>query len=297
MKKATYISAYAATLLIAASAQAALNFEISGSQIELTTGDTSIETSNGSGSNSFEASYATDSEVGSYAVFDISTTNSDTDETTAYGQLKVTYLSDDGGVEGNIMIAQTTSSQGLTDSGTLSVFFNTTTSGGTVTLQFDWYSLGSFVDGVEQEDSSLLSQQINYTALDIDYGQVVSVSTADIDSYALEGDEEIGTIVTASSDEVNGVTSFSSDSNSSSNAYESKSAVSFLSNTDGSQQITMGKTSGSGASLFLFEFRDPSEIANFVDATETVVPEPSSAALLLGCSAVAFAALKRRKRN
>jgi hypothetical protein len=292
MKKTTYITAFSAALLMAAtSSHAALNFEILSTQVDIG-GSTAVP--GGGDSGNFVGTTA----VNDYAVFDIQTTDANGDVVdSTYAQLKVTYLSDNGNVGSNLMIGQTTNSQGLTNAdgsagkGTLSILMDIgDTSGGTVTLQFDWYSYGSFTDGIENAGSSLLSDQINYTAIDIDYHQEVSVATADIDNYTLNG----VTNLTASD---NGTSIVFADGGQSSQATDPKSAVSFTSNTAGSQQITMGKQEDGDMALFVFEFRDPGTIAPFEDPQTTPVPEPAAAGLLIGSTVVAFAMLRRRKRS
>jgi hypothetical protein len=284
MKRNTNLTAFCAgLLLIATSAQAALNFEISGVQTQIA-GTTTDVTGSGSSAN-----YSATTTVGDYAVFDIQANDGSGGITSNYAQLKVTYLTDGAEVGSNIMIAQTSNSQGLTDSGTLSIL-TTGDTAGTVTLQFDWYTFGSFIDGDEQTGASLLNFQVNYTALDIDYNQVVSVPTADIDNYTLE----TGTFLTATDD---GTSIAFTDNDADTTVTNPKTAVSFTSNTSGSQQISMGKQDEDGNALFIFEFRDPGTIAPFKDPQTTPVPEPAAAGLLIGSTVVAFAMLRRRKRN
>lgn len=279
--------ALASALVAVSSAHAALNYEISGAQQEIYNTSTVIDSPSNYGNN-----YSTDAAVGNYAVFDIQTNDGSGNITSDYAQLKVTYLSDNGGVGSNILIAQTNNSQGLEDSGTLSVLMNLADSptGGSITLQFDWYTFGSFVDGEETTSSSLLAEQINYTALDIDYNQIVTVDSSDISDYTLESDSLLA------ADNDNGSISFTDD-DAQTNVDNPRTAVSFTSTTNGSQQITIGKTDEGGDALFIFEFRDPGTIAAFTDPESTVVPEPATASLLIGSLAAAYSILRRRPKN
>ncbi|WP_308950667.1 PEP-CTERM sorting domain-containing protein [Thalassobacterium maritimum] len=276
------ISYFSAPLLAFTTAHAALNYEISSEQVHI--GDST--TVSGSGST---ANYSNETAVGDYAVFDIQTRDEFDNVTSDYAQLKVTYLSDNGNVGSNLMIGQTVNSQGLTDTGTLSVLATINGGVGTVTLQFDWYTFGSFVGGAETESSSAFTDTINYTTLDIDFQQIVTVAKEDVADYTLEKTSQL----TATD---NGTSIAFTDDGADTNVDNPETAVSFTSNGSGSQQIAVGKQSTDGNALFIFEFRDPSVIAPFVEAETIPVPEPSTAGLLLGGAVIAFTMLQRRRK-
>ena len=236
------------------------------------------------------ANYSNTTSVGDYAVFDIQTRDEFGVVTSDYAQLKVTYLTDNGSVGSDLMVGQTVNSQGLTDTGTLSVLASYGSGLSTVSLQFDWYAFGSYVDGDWTESASLLPLQINYTALDIDYDQIVGVAKSDIDNYTLEENS----LLTPSDD---GSSIVFTDDDARTNVDNPLAAVSFTSNTSGTQVVSMGKQNGPGNALFIFEFRDPGTIAPFLEPETTAVPEPAAAGLLLGMSAIIVTMLQSRRRR
>jgi hypothetical protein len=116
--------------------EAALNFERTGYQGQIAHSTTTIpsktDLSNFTGSTS----------TGDFAVFDIQATDDQDVTTSNYAQLKVTDEADNGDVGYNIMIAQTSDSQGLTESRTLSVLAKIGSSNGeTINLKFEWYTI------------------------------------------------------------------------------------------------------------------------------------------------------------
>ena len=156
-------------------------------------------------------------------------------------------------------------------------------------MTFDWFTPDSFIGGVEQSDSSLLSTRINYTTFDIDFKQLVSVESSAIASYTLDG----STKLTATND---GSTISFEDSGASSEADDPTTAAQFLTR-DGkaSHIVDVGKQDANGPALFMFEFRDPSDIVIFKDPVVTPVPEPSAVALILGLVGVGFVGFRRRR--
>jgi hypothetical protein len=266
--------------------EAALNFEISGYQTQIADSTTTIPSETGL------SNFTGSTHTGDFAVFDIQATDDQGITTSDYAQLKVTYEADNGGVGSNIMIAQTSDSQGLKDSGTLSVLANIGSSdGGTVSLKFEWYTWGSFSNGEVQESANILSQQINYTTLDIDVYQTVSIAKSDITSYTLDAT----TLLTATDD--GSSIAFTDAGADTTGVSDPRTAVSFTASTTGTQLIEMGKQSASGYTLFIFEFRDPGILATFSSPETTPVPEGASASLWLGASLFAFAMLRRTPRN
>lgn len=252
------------------SLQAAVNLIVSGVQTQIAGTSTDVT---GSGSS---ANFAAGTAVGDFAVFDISVVDDVAGTTTDYGHLRVAYTADNGGVGSDIMIARTTNSQGLTDSGTVSVLMTTTGANFSVDLTFDWFTTGSFVGGVEQSGSSLIESQINYTSFDLDFQQLNSINRNDVAQYALDGN----TLITATDD---GTNLLFEDNGADSTFDDPTTAIQFLTrNGPASHRITMGKQVSNGNALFMFEFRDPSDVITFTNPDVTVVPEPSTPLLFLG---------------
>lgn len=266
-------------------AHAAFNFEVSGVQIQLAGTTTDVA---GSGTPSNFAS-SVSAGVNTFAVFDIDAVNDSDNSRSDFADLRVTFLQDNGGIGSNIMIARTTDSQGLTDDGTISVLFTIgNTSGGSAVLQFDWFTPGSFVGGVEQSGASLINTRINYTTFDIDFNQLVAVQNSEMSQYKLNGT----TLVTATD---NGTSTVFTDNGASSTFNDPKTAVEFLTrNIAASHTIEMGKQLSNGNALFMFEFRDPSDVVTFDDPVVTPVPELSHFGLLAALALSGFT-LSRRK--
>ena len=265
--------------------QAATVIQVSGFQTELV-GTT--KTVLGSGTNS---NYSTGVTVGRSAVFDMTKNGAD------FADLRVTYLSDNGSVGSKIMIARTVNSQGLVDTGTISVLITTTaagggTLGGGVGLRFDWFAPGSFVGGVQQSGAALLTEGIHYTTFDIDWLQYVTANLADLDSYYLHS----ATQLTADVTKTPGVVWFE-DNDGRSDIDRPEYAAQFLtrSGDPASHEVNMGKQASPGNALFVFEFRDPSEVLDgFVPIKVSVVPEPTNA---LGIMFLSVAGLMIRHRR
>ena len=255
----------------------AVSLRISDVQQELV-GTSSDETGSGS-----TANYSGSAAVGDSAVFDVADINNQD-----FADLRVTYSSDDGGVGSNIMIARTSDSQGLTDDGTLSILLDIGNSGGgTISLDFEWYTPGSFSGGVEQSGASLLSNPVNYTTFDIDFKQLVEIPDVGISQYTLDGSSVLTdtTVPGGFRFEDNGADSTFDDPTT---------AVGFLTdNTPQFHTITMGNQAEGGPALFMFEFRDPSDNVTFADPDVTNVPESRFSAILVAFGALGFA-LRRR---
>ena len=258
------------------------NIEVTGPQINATTGPTDFVgttaiVSGGGSSSNFQSNV----NVNDFAVFDMQKDGAD------YADLVIT-LDSITNADNKLMLVQTENSQGLTDDGTISFLMDVTgNSGGTMEFSFDWYTPGSFVGGVEQTGSSLLTDQIKYTSLDIDFSQEVGIATSQLDSTttynALNGDPSSLTITDDG-------TTWARDAGANSSFDDPENAVSFLTKAgiSASHTITMGKQDSDGNALFMFEFRDP----------PVIVPEPGTLALagiLLG-SFGGLHLLKRRKR-
>ena len=263
--------------------QAAFNFEVSGVQTQIF--DTTTDVPGSGTSGNFDSGTV----VGDFAVFDMDAVDDANGTRSDFADLRVTYAADNGSVGADIMIARTSDSQGLTDSGTITILVgNINSGGGTVTLDFDWFTPGSFVGGVEQASSSQLSTRINYTTFDIDFEQLVRVQRAEVDNYTLDNP----TLLTATD---NGTTISFEDSGATSSFGDPDAAAQFLT-TDAiaSHTVEVGKQNDAGNALFMFEFRDPSDVVTFLDPDTTPVPEP--AILPLWSALFGLLSVMRRRR-
>ena len=218
--------------------------------------------------------------VGSTAVFDMTKNGAD------FADLRVTY---NGGAGTSVMVNRTLNSQTLTDTGTISVLMDYAlgTNGYAGSFTFDWFTPGSFVGG-SYVGGSLISDAICYTTFDIDFYQVVAAPTNKLQYYGFTAN----TVLHADLLEKPSMVRFE-DNGANSTVNEPTTAAQFLTRTGpASLQIDMGKQTSGGASLFMFEFRDPSTIVTtpFVPVT---IPEPTS--LLLATSVLALGFWIRRR--
>lgn len=186
---------------------------------------------------------------------------------------------DTAGGKSGLMIAQTTNSQGLTDSGTMSILsaFSAAGTGGesSVTLRFSFF---------EPDTAIAKNLGLELTSFDFDYRQFMRVSNSDFTA------EAHGSKLTKTTS--GGNTTFSDVGNSDASFTQATNAVVLNNVPDSSFDITVGKI-GTGNSLFMFEFRDPSQILD-TPLTPTAIPEPSSMIVLVsGAAALSF--IRRRK--
>ncbi len=178
-----------------------------------------------------------------------------------------------------LMIAQTSNSQGLTDTGTLSVLTGFTGAGtggeSSVTLRFDFF---------EPNTATAKAVPLELTSFDFDFRQFLRVSSADFTAAAQ------GSKLTRTS---NGSTyTFSDETNSNAMFNQATNAVVLNNVVDSSFEITVGKKAGVGNSLFMFEFRDPSKV---LDTPLTPAPIPEPAAPLMATVALSLIALRRNR--
>jgi hypothetical protein len=179
-----------------------------------------------------------------------------------------------------LMIAQTSDSQGLTDSGTLSVLTSFNNNGGAteVTLLFEFFM---------PERSDPVGVAMEITSFDYDYSQYLRVNNSDFTNVAF------GSLMTQTNPTAT-TTRWESPNNSVNAVFtDPKNAVALNNVADSSFSITLGKLSGGGNSLFMFEFRDPSVNLSTPLTNFQVVPEPS-VALFAGLSVLL---LQRRRRS
>lgn len=264
-----------ATIILTTSESNASAIQVSGVQTYIGGTNTSVP---GSGSaNNFKVGVTN----GSFAVFDMQKDGHD------FADLRVTY--NGGAGSDKILVARTSDSQGLTDAGTITILLDHTTAGYIGAFKFDWFTPGSFVNGVKTS-GSLISDAILYTTFDIDYFQFVGAKTNQLQSYAFN----TNTLLRADLMESPGFIR-AEDSNAMSTVTEPKTAVQFLTRSgSASHDIIMGKQSSGGPSLFMFEFRDPSQIlGNTFTPVPVNIPEPTS--LLLASSVLAIGFWIRRR--
>jgi hypothetical protein len=174
-----------------------------------------------------------------------------------------------GGTQSGLMVAQTSNSQGLNDSGTFSILTDFASADGTgissMTFRLDWFA---------PDTQTPLPVSAEITSFDYDFNQFLRVGEADFTSA------RYGSALTLTS---TGGSSTWQAGNSDSTFSNPAHAVILNTTSDSSMLIEVGKI-GSGNSLFMFEFRDPSL---------NLVPEPSTA--LLSFAGLAGWALRRRR--
>jgi hypothetical protein len=263
------------TMALASSDVWAAAIQVSGVQTYIGGTNTSVP---GSGTaNNFKAGVTN----GSFAVFDMQKDGQN------FANLRVTY--NGGAGSDKILVARTSDSQGLTDTGTITILLDHTTAGYTGAFKFDWFTPGSFVNG-SYIGGSLISDAILYTTFDIDYYQFVGAKTNQLQSYAFN----TNTLLRADLMESPGFIR-AEDSNAMSTVTEPKTAVQFLTRSGpASHDMIMGKQSAGGAALFMFEFRDPSQVlGNTFTPVPVSIPEPTS--MLLACSVLAIGFWIRRR--
>lgn len=169
----------------------------------------------------------------------------------------------------SLMVTRTTNSQGLTDTGTLSVYVNpgnTSTTEGAWTLDLRF----SFWDAAftQAQDVTIL-----LTSLDIDHNQRYYTDSQDFVSNS-----KYGNSLVTSAASIGTFTGFTAAGNSVFN--DPRHAVSSLSQHQSAFDVKLGHDN---VALFMFEFRNPSQI----------VPEPSATLLVMGGGLLALA---RRRR-
>jgi hypothetical protein len=169
----------------------------------------------------------------------------------------------------SLMVTRTVNSQGLTDTGTVSIYVNpgnTSPASGTWTLDLRF----SFFDTTFTTPTDV---DLMLTSLDIDFGQKYFTSNTDFQSTLLYGNSAL--VADSSAPGYSGLTATGGSSFS-----DPAHAVSSIGSGTSTYNVRVGHDS---VALFMFEFRDPSSI----------IPEPSSAlAAALGFGAV----LLRRRR-
>jgi hypothetical protein len=168
----------------------------------------------------------------------------------------------------SLMVVRTENSQGLTDTGTLSAYVRQT---GVWSLDLNF----SFFSDASLTTAAPLGLQL--TSFDIDHSQRYYVSNSSFTHNVLSS----GTSITAASP-ISGYTGFTSAGPS---AFNNPNTAVASWGYGSSFNVRLANT---GVALFMFEFRQPSEVTG-------LAPEPSSALLAL-TGVMAFALKRRRQR-
>lgn len=205
------------------------------------------------------------------------------DTNTRFADMKVTVaavtgsLGSPGGTSG-LMIVQTVNSQGLQDSGTMSVLANFGAKGAggraDLTLLFEFF---------QPDTETGLPVALEVTSFDYDYNQFIEVAHTDFMAGAH------GTKLTRTSTAT--TTLIADTTNSDATFNQSSNAVVLNNVPDSSFEVTVGKV-GTGNALFMFEFRDPSQVLDF-PLDPLPIPEPSAFGLV-ACG-ILMSALTRRR--
>ena len=198
-----------------------------------------------------------------------------------YAHLRVTIddiIIGDSVGSGDLMLAQTTNSQGLKDSGTLS-FLMIGDGTKSATLRFDWYDANGNFD-------TPLEEQRFITSYDIDGRQYNTFLNSDLEGIALSETTDLQMNNSGLFTEVEslGGGAFLSDS---------EHAVAVYTNAISTQEIEVGNKVNSNA-LFMFEFRNPSQNLNEnfdpsgIEELAPGAPTPPAFALMLFAALMAF---------
>jgi hypothetical protein len=196
--------------------------------------------------------------------------------------------------EDSLMVARTVNSQGLTDTGTLSIFILPSPNTAANETQANLTAWNVDVNFSFFSDSSLLTpaaiSNFMLTSLDVDFGQRYYTQNADFISNNTYNSGGPTNLTAASA--ITGYTGFTTTVNNSSTFSEPRNAVSSVGNGSSFDIRLAHRANNSGLgyynsanALYMFEFRNPSNI----------VPEPSSALLVMG-GMTAFGVIRRRSK-
>ncbi len=212
-------------------------------------------------------------------------------ETTEFAQLEIVYSADNGVTntttnDHQVMIVQTENSQGFTDTGTLTILLSLNESGGSGEFTFNWY------DALPGETSTTSKElEILYTTYDLDFRQEIFFDSSQAQSITLDGSTLLDSTIGST-------TNIFDPSNSNSTINEPKNAAQILSQQSSSHVFSVGKTTGTGNALYMFEFRDPSNNITFTNPSTQNVPFEFSPGLgLLICSVFWGSVYLKRRIN
>lgn len=219
-----------------------------------------------------------------YVDFTIKDGDDNSPDPVVLAHLRVTLSDISSGTQ--VMLAQTSDSQGLEDTGTISLLIGGSagSQSNSATITFDWYTPNGLFD-------TSLSNQYTITSYDIDFNQFNSMRTTDIETVFLS--DTIGAVASNLTVSADGSFTRVADEDPSTDAdfADAENAVVFRTVEGSQQQIKVGKIgNASGNQLYMFEFRNP---PGSVDVEISPIPEPTSIALL---SLGGFALIMRRRR-
>lgn len=266
-----------ALLLTSATVAEAVSLELFGDPIQEVVGTTSDIPVNSGGSS---ANFPSSAPLGSYAQFRVKKEG----ETNEFAQLRITYSGDNGVTDNKVMIAQTSDSQGLTDTGTASILLTLDQNAGSGEFTFNWYEPSVGGTSTTPKDLAVL-----YTTYDLDYNQQISFDSSEAQSITLDGSTKLTSTIDSTTEVYDGA-------NSNSSFNEPKNAVQILSENSASHTFSVGKHTDSGNALYMFEFRDPSNNISFTNPNTQQVPFEFSPSLGLVVCGGLFGANKLRKR-
>lgn len=205
----------------------------------------------------------------------------------------------------DLMIARTTNSQGLTDAGTVSILFiggpNATPTNYQYNLSLD-FEFGSWNDTTSTWTPGNLTNRLTVTTFDIDFTQYVRVNASDFGSLTLNGVTRLGvvpnvTIPNGSGPVPAGTFQIGDPLNTDSVFNEPRNAVTFNSIGSSDFNMSFGKSTSSGPSLHMFEFRTPATNVTYVNPTLSEIPEPSVFGMAGVGLLAGFVGCRRRRRK
>lgn len=203
------------------------------------------------------------------------------------------YTTNVGPTVDSLMLVRTVNSQGLTDTGTLSLYVRPSTSGNwSMDLAFQFYTGTDFINPAPL--------QLLMTSYDIDFTQQMGFENSKLDSYYLASSTKLA--VSTSDLNYLGYTKFYDPGNTNSATNDSKNAFGVITK-QGTSSFTVRARHNSVA-LYEFEFRDPPENLNNpfptlpgniypVPDPSTPIPEPLT--IILISSGLAWMFTRRKK--
>lgn len=204
--------------------------------------------------------------------------------TTRYADMKITVAGVHGTLDradskSGVMVAQTSNSQGLVDTGTISILtgFSRAASDGETSVSF-------LFEFFQPDTDVAMNVGLEITSFDFDYRQFMQGSHSDFSAAAH------GSNLTRTTN--NGISRWADTKNTDAQINQASNAVVLNNVADSSFTLTFGKV-GTGNSLFMLEFRDPSQILS-TPLTPVNIPEPS-ALVMIGFSACAGVMVRRRR--
>lgn len=180
-----------------------------------------------------------------------------------------------------LMVARTVDSQGLKDTGTLSIYVRPATAGNANVMASGRWTLDTRFEFFSDIGlTTRATTNLLLTSLDIDFNQRYYTDNTDFSSNVRYGAPGSPTQVTTLSggNAISGYTGFTSSGN---GVYNDQR---FAVGSAGTKDTFDIKLSHDNVALFMFEFRNPSQ----------VIPEPSSAILMT--AGLSMLCLRRRRR-